>query len=355
MLELRGISKREDGLPHLTDVSLTLRRGEFNLLLGESLAGKTSLLRTIAGLDKTQQGRVLFDGQDMTGVSVREREVAMVYQEFVNYPGQTVFANISSPLVAAGMAPRDRRAKVLEMAELLGLGPFLDRRPAELSGGQQQRVALARALVKQARLILLDEPLANLDYKLRDELRDELPRLLASSNAVMVYATSNPIEALIFGGKTAVLHQGKISQFGPTAEVFAHPQNLQTARIFADPPLNIARGQRQEDSVVLEGGLVKLPAKGSLAALPAGECTLAFRPHHLELEQNSATMLSFSGRVQIAEFAGSGYFVHVRAANHDWVAHTSKGGNWPAGSRINLYVDPQRLLAFDASERLVVG
>ena len=181
MLELDKVSKHVGASLHINDVSLKLEKGSLNVLLGPTLSGKTSLMRLMAGLDRPTSGRVLVDGKSVTGLSVRKRNVAMVYQQFINYPAMTVYDNIASPLRLQGVSKSDIDSKVHEAAELLKLTEFLDRTPLNLSGGQQQRTALARALVKGAELVLLDEPLANLDYKLREELRVELPRLFAET------------------------------------------------------------------------------------------------------------------------------------------------------------------------------
>ena len=192
----------------------------------------------MAGLDAPSSGRILANDADVTGVAVRRRNVAMVYQQFINYPSLTVYENIASPLRVMGVRRDVRDKRVHDAARLLRLEPYLDRRPLELSGGQQQRTAIARALVKGAELVLLDEPLANLDYKLREELREELPRIFAASGAIFVYATTEPAEALLLGGNTATLFEGRVTQFGPTPDVYRHPHDLVTARVYSDPPLN---------------------------------------------------------------------------------------------------------------------
>lgn len=336
-----------EGVAHLSEVSLQLRPGEFNILLGETLAGKTTLLRMMGGLDRPDQGKILFFGDDVTRTPVQKRGVAMVYQEFINYPSLTVYDNIASPLVAARV-PRDEvELRVHRTAELLHLSPFLQRRPAEMSGGQQQRLALARALVKEARLVLLDEPLANLDYKLREELRDELPRLLADQDAVIVYATSDPGEALLLGGKTAVMHQGRVTQFDDTVTVYQQPRDLDTACIFADPPLNQMRAVKDAAGVRLDGEEGKVLSRvSSLAALPDGPCTLAFRAHHLLLEQPAAAAIKMTGEVLLAEITGSDSYLHLRVASHEWVAHTSRIDKWEVGSSVDLFIDHNCLLAF---------
>jgi glycerol transport system ATP-binding protein len=185
----------------IDDVSLTLDQGSMNVLLGPTLSGKTTLMRLMAGLDRPTAGRLIQGSVDVANVPVRRRSVAMVYQQFVNYP-----SNIASPLRVAGVGRAEIDARVTEAARLLRLENFLQRLPAQLSGGQQQRTAIARALVKHATLVLLDEPLANLDYKPREELREELPRIFAQTGAVLVYATTEPMEALLLGGTTITLH-----------------------------------------------------------------------------------------------------------------------------------------------------
>ena len=192
---LDHVTRTVDGVHTIRDVSLTLEKGTLSVLLGPTLSGKTSIMRLLAGLDKPTTGRVLVDGKDVTGFDVRQRSVAMVYQQFINYPSLSVYENIASPLRVQGKPKAEIEQRVAEAAKLLRLEPFLKRTPLQLSGGQQQRTAIARALVKGADLVLLDEPLANLDYKLREELRTELPRIFEASGAIFVYATTEPSEA----------------------------------------------------------------------------------------------------------------------------------------------------------------
>ncbi|MFM7654852.1 MAG: ABC transporter ATP-binding protein, partial [Paracoccaceae bacterium] len=228
-LELQSVSRVVKGQVHIHPTTLTLEKGTMNVLLGPTLSGKTSLMRVMAGLDVPSTGRIFWHGTDVTGQRVQDRKVAMVYQQFINYPAMTVYDNIASPLRLMGKSSAEIDRAVRETAEMLKLTPMLARKPLELSGGQQQRCALARALVKGAGLVLLDEPLANLDYKLREELREELPKIFAASGAIFVYATTEASEALLLGGNTATLHQGRVTQFGPTLEVYCRPADLTTA------------------------------------------------------------------------------------------------------------------------------
>ena len=252
-LVLDKVSKKVGPEVWLYDITLAPRTGEVTVLLGATQAGKTSLMRIMAGLDVPSTGQVRVDGKDVTGMPVRQRNVAMVYQQFINYPSLKVADNIASPLKLRREKNIDQRVR--EIAERLHIDMFLDRYPAELSGGQQQRVALARALAKGAPLMLLDEPLVNLDYKLREELREELTQLFAAGDSTVIYATTEPGEALLLGGYTAVLDGGELLQYGPTAEVFHSPKSLRVARAFSDPPMNLMAALATAHGVVLPGGL----------------------------------------------------------------------------------------------------
>src|SRR6202140_2149329 len=239
-------------------------------------------MRLLAGLDKPATGRVLVDGKDVTGIDVRKRSVAMVYQQFINYPSLSVYENIASPLRVQGKPRSEIDRRVQEAAKLLKLEPYLTRLPLSLSGGQQQRTAIARALVKDAQLVLLDEPLANLDYKLREELRTELPRFFGGKGTIFVYATTEPSEALLLGGNTATLREGTVTQFGPTPEVYRTPKDKATARIFSDPPMNFLIVNIENGSAATDVG-PSLELTGTLKDLPDGRFEVGFRPNHVSL------------------------------------------------------------------------
>jgi len=239
LLELRNVSKKVGNTFHINDVSLKLEKGSLNVLLGPTLSGKTSLMRLMAGLDRPTAGGIFMNRVSVLKTPVQKRNVAMVYQQFINYPAFTVYENIASPLRVARVDEKTIDMKVRKAADLMKLTPYLGRGVLNLSGGQQQRTALARALVKEAELVLLDEPLANLDYKLREELRIELPRIFAETGAIFLYATTEPQEALLLGGDTATLHEGRVTQFGTTIDVHNQPSNLVTAQTFSDPPMNV--------------------------------------------------------------------------------------------------------------------
>jgi glycerol transport system ATP-binding protein len=350
MLELDHISKTVGAAEHISDVSLRLLPGTLNVLLGPTLSGKTTLMRLMAGLDQPSKGRVLVDGHDVTGVAVQKRNVAMVYQQFINYPAMTVHDNIASPLKVAGAAAATIKREVGRAAELLRLTPYLDRTPLSLSGGQQQRTAIARAMVKKAGLVLLDEPLANLDYKLREELRAELPKIFSESGAIFVYATTEPSEALLLGGWTATLSQGRVTQFGPTVEVFRNPVDLVTAMTFADPPLNTIQLEKKGGAFALEGG-VKLPVPLGMPHFADGIYTVGFQPHHLSLQRRSPEAVPVTARVTITEITGSESFVHLSFADANWVMLTRGIHGFQPDERIEVFIDPRHLMVFEADGR----
>ena len=350
-LKLEGISKRVGAAPWLYEMDLAPQPGAVTVLLGATQAGKTSLMRIMAGLDAPSTGRVRVDGRDVTGLPVRQRNVAMVYQQFINYPSMTVYDNIASPLRLGGRPAAEIDRQVRALAERLHIEVFLERLPAELSGGQQQRVALARALAKGAPLMLLDEPLVNLDYKLREELREELCQLFASGESTVVYATTEPAEALLLGGWTAVMDQGELLQYGPTAEVFHHPRSIRVARAFSDPPMNLLAAQATEGGLQLAGG----PAL-ALALPPTGQAalTVGVRASALRVAPRAGDV-ALPGSVELAEISGSDTFVHVQTAVGELVAQLTGVHEFDLGAPITLHASPAQVHVFDARGELLLA
>src|SRR3954466_2983964 len=315
---LDHVTRAVDGVDTVCDVSLTLDRGTLSVLLGPTLSGKTSVMRLLAGLDKPSSGRVLVDGKDVTGVDVRKRSVAMVYQQFINYPSLSVYENIASPLRVQGKPRAEIERRVRDAAKLLKLEPYMNRTPLQLSGGQQQRTAIARALVKGADLGLGKGPLANLDYKLREELRAELPRIFEASGAIFVYATTEPSEALLLGGNTLCMWEGEVLQHGETPRVYRHPDTMRVAQVFSDPPLNIIGIEKKDGSVQYAGG-INAPATGLYAGLADGAYRVGFRAHQLEVANGVAGRHAFSATVTVTEITGSESFVHLHRDSQNWV------------------------------------
>jgi glycerol transport system ATP-binding protein len=294
------------------------------------------------------------NGKDVTGVDVRKRSVAMVYQQFVNYPSFTVFENIASPLRVQGRPNEEVERRVGEVASLLRLEPYLDRLPLALSGGQQQRTAIARALVKGADLVLLDEPLANLDYKLREELRAELPRIFEVSGAIFVYATTEPSEALLLGGRTICLSEGRALQVGGTSSVYRRPDSLRVAELFSDPPLNTV-GIEKKDGAVVYGGGGTAPANGLYAGLADGPYSVGFRAHQLAVTNGAPGHHIFPTTVALTEITGSESFVHLKRDGANWVAVLPGVHEFPPGHALEAALDPNDIFVFAPDGRLVAG
>jgi len=348
-LELKNVAKMVGAETHIRPTDLTLEPGSFNILLGTTLAGKTTLMQMMAGLEKPTSGEVWFNGKNVTGVAVQKRNVSMVYQQFINYPNMSVFDNIASPLRVARLPAQEVRTRVGEMAEMMRISAMLDRRPSELSGGQQQRTAMARALVKDSDLILLDEPLANLDFKLREELRDELPKLFAERNCVVVYATTEPTEALLLGGKTAAMHEGGVVDFGPTGEIYRHPSGLASAKVFSEPPINLARASVRSGWVRLDEG-VSWQVEEDLAD---GAYTIGIRPHHVSPVRRSGKPVVIEGKVKVAELTGSESIIHFQAHDHPWVSLSHGVHPFESGRYARFYADMSKCFYFDADGKLV--
>ena len=349
-LTLDGVSKVVGGNTHIHPTDLTLELGTMNVLLGPTSAGKTSLMRLMAGLDQLTTGRILWQGEDVTGHRVQDRKVAMVYQQFINYPSMTVYDNIASPMRLLGLEKDEIDRRVREAAELMQLTPQIDRKPLELSGGQQQRCALARALVKNAGLVLLDEPLANLDYKLREELRAEIPKIFERSGSIFVYATTEPEEALLLGGNCATLWQGRVTQFGPTPVVYRRPADATTARVFSDPPMNFIDIEKTGDRIRLgEGHEIAASTLGH--DLADGTYTAGFRANHLSLDGRGG--LSFDTTLSVTEITGSETYVHLEHASRRWVGLVHGVRHLNPGQPLTVHLDPRHVYLFGADGRLV--
>lgn len=353
-LTLTDVGKVVDGETHLRQIDLEFETGSRNVLLGRTLAGKTSLLRIMAGLDRPTSGQIIVDGKDMTGVSVRKRSVAMVYQQFINYPSLTVYKNIASPLKIGGMPKKEVDRRVRETAEMLHLEDMLDRMPAELSGGQQQRTAIARALVKEAQLLLLDEPLVNLDYKLREELRVELQDIFRKRSAIVVYTTTEPTEALMLGGNIVILDEGQVLQTGPTPAVYQQPNTLRAAEVFSDPPINAIDSTITPEGAVM-GEDIQIPMTDRLADLDAGPYRFAFRSNHLWLSRKKESDICITGAVELAEINGSETFIYVHHGKSSFVVQQEGIHPFSMGNEIDVFINPRHLFVYDTNGRLVAA
>ena len=321
VLELRGVQLKAMATSSDCSFDCVFEAGRICVVLGTNLAGKTDLCRLIAGLPtQASCDAMCLDGIDLARQPTRRRPVALVYQAFVNYPNWTVAANIGSPMRARKESTSQIGKQVGELAEALGLDDLLDRFPHELSGGQQQRVALARALAKQARVLLLDEPLVNLDYKLREALQGELKALLSDRATVVIYTTSEPREAFALGDDALLLRDGKLLQSGPPLAVYQAPSSLDAMALMSDPRVNRA---------------------------PSGTGVVAVRPEHVSLEPVDDAV-SYELRVIATETNGSESFVHGSCEGNTWVVRQPGIVDFAVGERVGVYVRPQDLLEFPA-------
>jgi glycerol transport system ATP-binding protein len=361
-LILDDVSLTYRGEPWLTNVSLTAESG-MTVLLGPSLSGKTTLMRVIAGLVQPDSGRILVNGDDVTGVSVRKRSVAFVYQQFINYPSLTVYENLASPLrlakhprgVGVGGGETSIDDRVREVAALMGIEHLLDRRPAELSGGQQQRTAIGRALALPVDVLLLDEPLANLDYKLREQLRVDLADLFRESGRVVLWATAEPEEALGFAAPTVVLGEGTVLHAGDVGRLYRHPPRLAIAQALSDPPLNLLPGVAGDGRIEFLGASFAAPG----ARADARPVTLGVRPHQVAIERRGPDDLALPAEIRLAEVTGSATFLHlaVHAEGRDVHLVTELAGTrlFTPGEPATAYVDPSDVFVFDTATGRVLA
>jgi glycerol transport system ATP-binding protein len=310
------------------------------------------MMRLMAGLDTPNEGRLIFNGQDVTGQSVQARNVSMIYQQFINYPGITVYENIASPLRLAKMAASEIDRRVKETAAMLQISPLLKRYPLELSGGQQQRTAMARALVKDATLVLFDEPLVNLDYKLREELRAELRDLFRERQCIAVYATTEANEALALGGTTTLLHEGNVIQNGPVMEVYRSPVNTLAAQLFSEPPMNMIKG-RVTDTEVTFDEYSHHALTHELAKLEPGDYWFGIRPSHIGLVPNNEDDLEMSMEVELSEISGSETFMHVKNDHFRLVLQLMGVHEYHTDTPIKIYLPISKVFVFAVDGSLI--
>ena len=351
-LEFKNVEKKIGLNTHIYSTNLKLEKNTINILLGPTLSGKTTLMQIMAGLDKPTNGEIWFNEKNVTGMKVQKRNVSMVYQQFINYPNFTVYDNIASPLRITGISSDETKQRVGKVAELLKLSGMLNKKPNELSGGQQQRTALARALVKDSDLILLDEPLANLDFKLREELREELPKLFENRDCIVVYATTEPSEALLLGGNTATLLNGKVIQYGKTLDVYNNPNSLVSAQVFSDPPMNITKIIKSGENCSFLDNSVNWK---TTIKIKDGEYKVGIRPHNITTYKEGNNSLEIKGKVLISELSGSESLIHFTKGDLNWVSLSNGVFQKNVGDVMNLYMNADEFIYFDDNERLVAN
>jgi multiple sugar transport system ATP-binding protein len=329
-------------------VSLTIADGEFMVLLGPSGCGKTTLLRCLAGLDLPDGGRILMGGKDITDWPPRKRNIAMVFQNYAVFPHMTVFENIAFGLRMQKRANQEVRTRVQQAAELLQVEPYLDRHPAQLSGGQRQRVAVARAIVMNPAVLLMDEPLSNLDALLRMQMRAELKRLLHDIQATTVFVTHDQVEALSMGDRIAIMRSGCIQQVGAPTQVYTDPANTFVGGFIGNPPMNFLRGQIEANGqgprVTIGGAHLAAPA--AFAALAGQEVLVGLRAENVESARQPIAG-AVPARVRVVEPLGSHLLLTMRLGEQDLKVVTP--ADFPAAPDDELWLrpDPAKLRWLD--------
>ncbi|WP_421996168.1 ABC transporter ATP-binding protein [Reyranella sp.] len=337
-VRLEGVVKRHGATTVLHGIDLEMRPGEFFVLLGPSGSGKTTTLRILAGLETVSGGRVLMDGEDVTHREPGARDVAMVFQSYALYPHMTVAENIGFPLRMVGTPAGEIARAVAEAAGRVNIGHLLQRRPGQLSGGQQQRVALARAIVRRPRLFLLDEPLSNLDAKLRLETRLELHALQRGLATTTVYVTHDQEEAMTLADRIAVFMEGRVAQVGTPREVFSRPTTMAVAGFVGTPQMNLLPGTWAGNAVTVAG-----------QALPVAEATPAGRPVMLGVRPSDLRLAAqgLPARIERVEDLGDSAIVSLRAADQLVKIKTDRPPDQPAGAAVALGFAPEAAHLFD--------
>ena len=327
-----------------------MKSGQLYTILGRTLAGKTTLLKSIAGLLTVDGGSVKVDGQDFSNIPVWERNIAMVYQQFINYPHLTVFDNVAFPLRQRKMDETTINKRVMSSLGTVGLEGFEARKIQALSGGQQQRVALARSLAKEANMLLLDEPLVNLDYKLREQLREEFRNIFStqvSSNSILIYSSTDPVEAMQLGGEIIVMDEARILQQGPAKDVFENPANVRVAEIANDPAMNLMTGQISDGRIVVNKD-ISMPIPAHFKSLAVGDYTFGIRSADVSLAPKGLPFV-----VELAEISGSETYLHVKNGDQTIVGLLDMVRDFAADEKVKLALDSSRMYAFGADGALV--
>jgi multiple sugar transport system ATP-binding protein len=326
----------------IDDASFGIRDGELLVLVGPSGCGKSTLLRLIAGLEEASAGSILIGERDVTKLEPRDRDIAMVFQSYALYPHMTVARNLGFGLELRGHEPAEIEQRVKQAAETLELTQFLDRLPRQLSGGQRQRVALGRALVRHPQVFLLDEPLSNLDAKLRASTRAEIARLHRTLGTTMIYVTHDQVEAMTLGQRIVVLDKGVIQQIDAPMQIYERPVNLFVAGFLGNPAMNFFRGRLRDGVLEGNGVQVRLP---TVKAQAGQEIVAGVRPEDLHVVAGDG---SLTGTVELLESVGSEAFIHATSGGWKLIARSSPYNLPAVGARITLQPAPDRMHFFDA-------
>ncbi len=348
--------KKGPGVIAVKTIDLTIEEGEFMVLVGPSGCGKSTTLRMVAGLEAISGGTVAIDGRVVNDVLPKDRDIAMVFQNYALYPHMTVYENMAFGLKLRKLPAAEIAARVREAAALLGLEGLLDRRPKALSGGQRQRVAVGRAIVRKPKVFLFDEPLSNLDAKMRVQMRAEISKLHARLGTTMIYVTHDQMEAMTMGDRICVMKEGEIQQVAAPLELYNHPANLFTAGFIGSPTMNLLRGRTERrdgrlffiEQADCDGALIEL--RGGLAGratrLEGAEIVLGLRPENIAAQPSDGSV-PLSTRVELVEPMGAETYLHLRTAAHLLIARLPPGVSPALGSRLDVHLDLTKAHLFD--------
>jgi len=334
---LEGLTKKFGNVVAVNNVNLEIKDGSFMVLLGPSGCGKTTILRLIAGLEKPTEGRIYIDDRDVTELSPKDRDIAMVFQTYSLYPHMTVYENIAFPLRIRRIKKDELDRRVREVADMLGLSEMLHKKPRELSGGQRQRVAMGRAIIRKPRVFLFDEPLSNLDAKLRIQMRAELSRLHKQLGITSIYVTHDQVEAMTLGDEIAVINKGEIQAVGEPLEIYKKPNNIFVAGFIGAPPMNIINGEIKDSEFISD----KLRVQLSNPPIQ-GDCTIGIRPEHVEVVEGDG----IEGTVEVVEAVGSESILYVDSGGKRIVIKTLKSGPFKIGDKVHFRFLPDKIHYF---------
>jgi multiple sugar transport system ATP-binding protein len=340
-LALKGIHKLFGSARVLHEIDIHLPDGEFLVLVGPSGCGKTTLMNLVAGLEEPSGGRVVLGGKDITDAGPADRNISMVFQSYALYPNMTVAANIAFPLEMRGVPKAEREKTVQEVSTMLQIGHLLQRRPRQLSGGQRQRVAIGRALARHPQLFLFDEPLSNLDAKLRVEMRTEIKRLHMRTGVTTIYVTHDQVEAMTLGSRIAVLNAGRLQQLATPLEIYTRPANRFVAEFIGSPAINMFDATREAD------GTLRLPdgvALGSVAGGETAKVTVGVRPEDMSIREEG----QLAGRISVVEPTGPETYALVDLGHTEVTVRMGGLPNVTPGRSVRVHVPPAALHVFSA-------
>ena len=342
-INLKNLQKSYGKTKVIHDLSVDIKEGELVVIVGPSGCGKSTLLRMVAGLEDINSGSILFDNKEVNDLEPRERNIAMVFQNYALYPHMTVFQNMSYSLRILKIPKDEINSRVQKAAEILELGELLERRPSQLSGGQRQRVAMGRAIVRDPVAFLFDEPLSNLDAKLRVQMRLEIKKLQTQLKTTSLYVTHDQVEAMTLADRMVVMNEGNVEHVGTPLEVYTKPKTLFTAQFIGSPAMNILKGECQSSQINLSGG-----AKLKTNSKHNGRVNVGLRPEDFTINEKGPIKLN----VELVELIGANTLIHGRLENSNEILVSSIAGvisESEIGNQINLSFDENKLHLFDVN------